>query len=53
MDSVLSAKEGNSKKRLLAMTERTSRADLVFLMPGGAIASVVTILDLLEKSWNA
>ena len=34
MDSVLSAKEGGSKNRFLTMTEKTSRADLMFLMPG-------------------
>ena len=34
MDSVLSAKEGGSKKRFLTMTERTSRADLMFLNAG-------------------
>ena len=49
MDSVLSAKEGGSKKRFLTMTERTSRADLVFLMPDGTMASVVAVLDMLEK----
>lgn len=49
MDSVLSAKEGGSKKRLLTMTERLSRADLMFLMPDGTMASVVAVLDMLEK----
>ena len=49
MDSVLSAKEGGSKKRFLTMTERTSRADLMFLMPDGTMASVVAVLDTLEK----
>ena len=49
MDSVLSAKEGGSKKRFLTMTERTSRADLMFLMPDGTMASVVAVLDGLEK----
>ena len=34
MDSVLSAKEGGSKNRFLTMTERTSRAGLMFLMLG-------------------
>ena len=37
MDSVLSTKEGGSKKRFLTMTERTSRADLMFLIPDGTI----------------
>ena len=49
MDSVLSAKEGGSKKRFLTITERTSRADLMFLMPDGTMASVVAVLDMLEK----
>ena len=49
MDSVLSAKEGGSKKRFLTMTERTSRADLMFLLPDGTMASVVAVLDTLEK----
>ena len=49
MDSVASAKEGGSKKRFLTMTERTSRADLMFLMPDGTMASVVAVLDMLEK----
>ena len=33
MDSVLSAKEGEGKKHFLTMTERMSRADLMFLIP--------------------
>ena len=49
MDSVLSTKEGGSKERFLTMTERTSRADLVFLLPDGTMASVVAVLDGLEK----
>lgn len=53
MDSVLSAKEGGSKKRFLTMTERTSRADLMFLMPDGTMASVVAVLDRLEKKLGA
>ncbi len=49
MDSVLSAKEGGSKKRFLTMTERMTRADLMFLMPDGTMASVVAVLDRLER----
>ena len=30
---------GGSKKRFLTMTERTSRADLMFLMPDGTMAA--------------
>ena len=48
MDFVLLAEEGGSKKRFLTMTERTS-ADLMFLMPDGTMASVVAVLDMLEK----
>ena len=53
MDSVLSGKDGGSKKRFLTMTERKSRADLIFLMPDGTMASVVEILDRLEKKLGA
>ena len=53
MDSVLSAKEGGSKKRFLAMTERKTRADLLFLLPDGTMASVVAVLDMLEKKLGA
>lgn len=53
MDSVLSAKEGGSKKRFLTMTERKSRADLMFLMPDGTMASVVAVLDMLETKLGA
>ena len=49
MDSVLSAKEGGSKKRFLTVTARTSRADLMFLMLDGTMASVVAVLDMPEK----
>jgi len=49
MDSVLSAKAGGSKKRFLILTERMTRADLVFLMPDGTTASVAAVLDQLEK----
>ena len=49
MDSVLSGKDGGSQKRFLTMTERKSRADLIFLMPDGTMASVVEILDWPEK----
>ena len=53
MDSVLSGKDGGSKKRFLTLTERKSRADLIFLMPNGTMASVVEILDRLEKKLGA
>ena len=49
MDFVLSAEEGGSKRRFLTMTERTLRADLMFLMPDGTMASVVAVLDMLKK----
>ena len=50
---MLSAKEGGSKKRFLTMTERKSRADLVFLIPDGTMASVVAVPDMLEKKLGA
>ena len=49
MDSVLSAKEGGSKKRFLTMTERTSRAELMYIMTDGTMARVVSDLDMLEE----
>ena len=35
------------------MTERVTRADLIFLMPDGTMASVVAVLDMLEKKLGA
>lgn len=52
MDSVLSARKG-TKKRLLTMTERMTRAGLVFLMNDGTMASVVGVLDELEQRLGA
>lgn len=49
MDSVLSAKESGTTKRVLTMTERVSRTDLIFLMPDGKMESVVAVLDGLEE----
>ena len=49
MDSVLSARKSKTTKRVLTMTERKSRADLIFLMKDGTMASVVGVLDGLEK----
>lgn len=48
MDSVLSGKDGGSKKRFLTMTEMKSWADPIFLIPDGTMASVVETLDRLE-----
>lgn len=47
MDTVVSGK--GCKKRLLVLTERASRKELLFLMPDGTAASVVYELNKLEK----
>lgn len=47
MDSVVSA--NGSKKRLVALTERVTRKELVFLTPDGTAESVVKVLDGLER----
>lgn len=47
MDSVVSAK--GSTKRLIVLTERVTRAELVFLAPDGTTGSVVRIMNGLER----
>lgn len=47
MDSVISA--GNTKKRLLVMTERKMKTEIVMLLKDGTSASVVAALDRLER----
>ncbi len=49
MDSVVSAKDSGTTKRFLTMSERLTRTDLIFLMQDGKMASVVKVLDELEK----
>lgn len=51
MDSVVSAKGSN--KRLLVMTERTLRQELIFLMPDGTTESVIRVLNGLERKLGA
>lgn len=53
MDSVVSAKESGTPKRFLTMSDRLTRTDLIFLVLDGAMASVVEILDRLEKKLGA
>lgn len=47
MDSVVSAR--GSTRRLVVLTERVTRDELIFLAPDGTTASVVRILDRLER----
>lgn len=47
MDTVVSAK--SSKKRLLVLTERKTRSEIIELMQDGSSASVVAALNRLER----
>ena len=47
MDTVVSAK--SSKKRLLVLTERKTRGEIIELMKDGSSASVVAALNRLER----
>lgn len=51
MDSVVSAR--GSTKRLLVLTERVTRDELIFLTPDGTADSVVRVLDRLERKLGA
>ncbi len=51
MDTVVSA--GKSKKRLLVLTERLTRDEIIVLMKDGTMASVVQALDRLERGRGA
>ena len=51
MDSVVSAR--GCTKRLVVLTERTTRDELIFLAPDGTTASVVNILNRLERKLGA
>ena len=51
MDTVVSSKK--SKKRLLVLTERMTRFELIELMKDGTTASVVAALDRLERRFGA
>ena len=51
MDSVV-GKKGVSKNTLLTLTERKTRAEIIFKLPDGTAGSVVNALDRLEKKWG-
>ena len=51
MDTVVSAKR--SKKRLLVLTERKTRGEIIELMKDGTAASVVSALNRLERKMGA
>lgn len=51
MDSVVSAKGSN--KRLVVLTERVTREELIFLTPDGTTDSVRRVLDGLERKMGA
>lgn len=51
MDSVISAKGCN--KRLLVMTERATRSELIFLLPDGTTDSVIRAMNGLERKMGA
>lgn len=51
MDSVVSAKGSN--KRLLVMTERATRNELIFLVQDGTTDSVVRVMNGLERKLGA
>lgn len=51
MDSVM-GKQGVSKKCLVVLTERMTRKELIFKAPDHTAASVVDILDSLEREWG-
>lgn len=51
MDTV-KGKRGKTKSCLLVLSERKTRDELVFKMPDQTSASVVEILDYLEKKWG-
>lgn len=51
MDSVVSARGSN--KRLLVMTERATRHELMFLVPNGTTDSVLRVMNGLERKLGA
>lgn len=51
MDSVL-GKRGESKNTLLTLTERKTRAEIIFKLPDGTADSVVSAIDRLEVKWG-
>lgn len=51
MDSVISAKS-TTKKRLLTMTERKTRDEIIFLLPNGKTEMIVSAIDKLEECYG-
>ncbi|MEY8312859.1 DDE-type integrase/transposase/recombinase [Oscillospiraceae bacterium 42-9] len=51
MDTVVSGKE--SKARLLVLSERASRKEIIIKMPDGTTQNVVLALDWLERRYGA
>ena len=51
MDSVL-GKRGKSKNTLLTLTERKTRAEIIFKLPDHTAESVVAAVDRLERRWG-
>lgn len=51
MDTVVSA--GRTKKRLLVLTERLTKYEIIVLMKDGSSASVISAMDRLERHFGA
>lgn len=51
MDSVM-GKQGESEQCLVVLTERKTRAELIFKTPDHTASSVVEVLNSLEKEWG-
>ena len=51
MDSVI-GKRGKSKNSLLVLTERKTRAEIIFKLPEHTAAEVVSAVDRLERKWG-
>ena len=51
MDSVI-GQRGKSKNTLLTLTERKTRAEIIFKLPDHSAEAVVAAVDRLEKRWG-
>ena len=51
MDSVLGCR-GKSKNTLLTLTERKTRAEIIFKLNNHSAEEVVAAVDRLEKRWG-
>lgn len=51
MDSVM-GKRGKTKSTLLTLTERKTRAEIIFKLPNHTAEAVVNALDRLERKWG-